>query len=103
MATRQKKNSRFTGFMVPGVCICILSYFGFHAYQGNLGIRSRALMEQQSLHLQFELARLQQERQHLEHKVGLLRDGQVEKDMLDQQARENLNLIRENELVIFYK
>jgi cell division protein FtsB len=103
MATRQKKNSRLSGMAIPVICLCILGYFGFHAYQGNLGVKSRSLMDRQSLQLQFELARLREVHYGLELQVGLLRDGRVEKDMLDQQARHMLNLVKENELVIFYQ
>ena len=103
MATRQKKNSRYSGLAVPVICICILAYFGIHAYQGNLGVKSRTLMDRQSLELQFELTRLREVHHELALKVGLLRDGRVEKDMLDQQARHMLNLVKENELVVFYQ
>ncbi len=101
MATRQKFNSRFSGLAIPFVCLTILGYFGFNAFQGNFGVTSRSAMDRQSLELQFELARLRQERTELQRRVGLLRDGRVEKDMLDQQARYMLNLAKANELVIF--
>ncbi len=102
MATRQKKNSRFSGLIIPTICLAILGYFGTHAYQGNLGVISRAQMESQSLDLEFELARLRQEKSQMEHKVALLRDGQIEKDMLDQQARAMLNLVKGDEWVLSY-
>ncbi|MCF6321065.1 MAG: septum formation initiator family protein [Rhizobiaceae bacterium] len=101
MATRQKFNSRFTGLAIPIVCLIILGYFGFSAFQGNLGVKSRSMMDRQSLDLQFDLTRLRQERMELQRRVALLRDGLVEKDMLDQQARYMLNLAKANELVIF--
>jgi len=101
MATRQSKNSRFSGLAIPAVCLCILGYFSFHAFQGSLGVQSRAVMDRQNLELQFELARLRETRLDMEQKVGLLRDGSLEKDMLDQQVRHMLNLIKPNEVVIF--
>ncbi len=102
MATRQRKNSQLSGLLIPLICSTILGYFAFHAFQGNLGVRSRAQMDTHSLELQFELARLRDVRKALEHKVALLRDGQVEKDMLDQQARLMLNQVKADEFVIFY-
>lgn len=65
-------------------------------------MHSRALMDRQSLQLQFELARLRDERQGLELKVNLLRKGTVEKDMLDQQVRHMMNFVKSNEFVIFH-
>ncbi len=103
MATRQKKNSRFTGLAIPLVCLGILGYYGINAFYGNLGIKSRAQMDEHSLQLQFELVRLRQERQDLKLNVELLRDGRVEKDMLDQQARQLLNMVKADEFVIIYK
>lgn len=100
MATRQSKNSRFSGLAIPVACLCILAYFSYHAFQGSLGIQSRALMDQKNLQLQFELARLREARQDMERKVSLLRDGNLEKDMLDQQVRHMLNLVKSNEVVI---
>ncbi len=103
MATRQTKNSKYTGMIIPSVCLLILFYFGFHAFQGNLGVKSRAQMEREDLQLQFELVRLKTIRRDLEKKVHLLRDGSLEKDMLDQQARHMLNLVGANEFVILLK
>ena len=100
MATRQKKNSRFSWLAVPAICLCILGYYGLNIFQGNLGMHSRAQMNSQSLQLQFELARLREEHGELKLKVELLRDGRVEKDMLDQQARYLLNMVKENEFVV---
>ena len=102
MATRQRKNSRFSGLIIPTICLGILGYFGTHAYQGNLGVVSRAQMDNQSIDMEFELARLREVKIQLKHKVDLLRDGQIEKDMLDQQARAMLNLVKVDELVINY-
>ena len=100
MATRQRKNSKLAGLLVPAICICILGYYGFHLVQGSLGIKSRSQLEQKALDLQFELARLNEEHKRLKIKVGLLKNGVVEKDMLDQQARHLLNLVRTGEYVI---
>ena len=101
MATRQKKNSRLSGLALPFVCLCILGYYGFNVFEGDRGVNSRSQMQQQSLQLQFELARLREVRKELSLKVELLHDGRVEKDMLDQQARHMLNMVKGNELVIF--
>ena len=102
MATRQRKNSRFSGVTIPIICLGILSYFGMHAYQGNLGVISRAQMDNHFVDLEFELARLREVKNQLGHKVDLLRDGQIEEDMLDQQARAMLNLVKSDELVLNY-
>ena len=100
MATRQKKNSRYSGLAIPAVCLSILAYYGFSAFQGDLGVRSRTQMDDKSLGMQFELVRLRKQRDDLKIKVELLREGRVEKDMLDQQARHLLNMVKADEFVI---
>ena len=103
MATRQKKNSQFSGLAIPVVCLTILSYYGLSAFQGDLGVRSRSQMDNKSLEMQFELVRLRKQRDELKMKVELLREGRVEKDMLDQQARHLLNMVKADEFVIVTK
>ena len=63
-------------------------------------MRSRSQMDNKSLAMQFELVRLRKERDDLKIKVELLREGRVEKDMLDQQARHLLNMVKADEFVI---
>ena len=48
-----------------------------------------------------ELAELSKARETLEVRVALLRDGSMEKDMVDQQVRSQLNMLRDDEVVIF--
>ena len=57
--------------------------------------------ERQRLDRVAELADLTQKREELERQVLLLSDGSLEKDMLDEIARYQLNVSREDEIVIF--
>ena len=57
--------------------------------------------ERQRLDRAAELADLTQKREELERQVLLLSDGSLEKDMLDEIARYQLNVSREDEIVIF--
>lgn len=100
MATRQKRNNPFAALLIPTLCSGAMFYFIYGAFNGDLGIHSSALMDRKILSMQYELARLKIERQTLEHRVKMLRDGTIESDMLDQLARENLNLGLPDEWVI---
>ncbi len=86
---------------LPAFCLLVLGYFGFHAVMGNFGMHSRALIERDAMWAELELARLQAERAELEHRVGLLADGKLERDMLDEQARRVIGVAGEADLVIF--
>lgn len=100
MATRQKKNSRLKGFIVPLICLLLSAYFLHHALNGRFGLYSRMAADDQILHLEFRLAELRKARTGLSHRVSLLRQGSIEKDMLDEQARYHLSLSHPDEIIL---
>ena len=100
MWTKQKRKSIRGRFVLPLLATAFLSYFGFHAYHGEYGIDSSGRLQKQVNLLTAQLDELTVERQAMEKRVSLLRDGSIEKDMLDEQARRALNLSHENELTI---
>jgi cell division protein FtsB len=77
-----------------------MAYFGYHAWSGRYGIESMRRLEDEAVRLEFELAAIKLRRQALEAKVMLLRDGSIERDMLDEQARNTLNVLKPDELAI---
>ena len=86
---------------VPAIAAAFLSYFGYHAFQGEFGIYAGYAFDERIEVLEAELEAVRQRRSDLEHRVALLRDGTLEKDMLDEHARRALNLAHENEIVIY--
>ena len=100
MSTRQRKNSYFHRLILPVVCLTLSAYFVYHSTTGKYGLKSHAETQERYLDLQFELADLQGKREELENKVLLLKNGSIERDMLDEQARYNLNLLHKDEIAI---
>ena len=100
MWTKQKRKSIRGRFILPVLAAAFLSYFGFHAYHGEYGIYSRGKLEEQMKIMDEQLATLTLQRATLEREVSLVRDGSIEKDMLDEQARQALNLSRPDEVTI---
>lgn len=100
MWTRQHKKRRTGALIVPALAVVFLSYFGFHAFNGDFGIYSSYRLEVRKAELQASLAELRAERLHLESRVMLMHDGTLEKDMLDEQARRSLNLTHDDEITI---
>jgi cell division protein FtsB len=100
MWTRQHKTRKTGALIVPAVTLAFISYFGFHAFQGDYGIYSKYLLEERVASLRSDLEVVQEQRKTLEHRVQLLHDGTLEKDMLDEQARRALNLSLADEVVI---
>jgi cell division protein FtsB len=100
MWTRQHKKRRLGRLIVPAISAVVLAYFGFHAYHGEFGIYSKYRFEAHAAELQVQLEALKAQRLELEHRVQLLHDGTLEKDMLDEQARKALNVSHDDEIII---
>ncbi|MEM6636074.1 MAG: septum formation initiator family protein [Pseudomonadota bacterium] len=75
-------------------------YFTFAAVQGDYGLFRRIQIQAEAQVLRGELAALQAEVKAVENKTRRLSDTYLDLDLLDQQAREILGLIRSDEIVI---
>ena len=100
MATRQRKNSHLHRLIIPALCITLSSYFFYHSTTGKYGLESHRLTVERSLELQFELAALEREREELSNRVALMMNGSLERDMLDEQTRYQLNYAHGDEIVV---
>lgn len=100
MSTRQTRNSRLGGLAIPLLSLILSAYFAYHAWSGRYGIESMRRLDAEAVRLEFELAAVRASRETVERKVMLLRDGTIERDMLDEQARNALNLVHKDEIVI---
>lgn len=75
-------------------------YFTFAAVQGDYGVFRRAEVAGEARALQIELAALTADVAQLENLTRRLSDDYLDLDLLDQQARDVLGLIRPDEIVI---
>jgi cell division protein FtsB len=100
MWTRQHKKRNTGRYIVPALAVLFLSYFGFHAFHGEFGIYSKYKLEARKVELAEALERKRAVRAELEKRVALVRDGTIEKDMLDEQARRALNVSAPDEITI---
>lgn len=75
-------------------------YFTFAAVQGDYGVFRRAELMGEAHQLQAELARLQAEVARMENLTRRLSDSYLDLDLLDEQARDVLGMIRTDEIVI---
>jgi len=80
--------------------LMILGYFGFHSLNGQYGIRAHLVMQARIVKLEANLIERTKIREKLEDRVALLREGTMEKDMVDQYVRAQLNMLREDEIVL---
>ena len=100
MWTRQHRPRRTGRLIVPALAVAVLSYFGYHVYHGEFGINSKDRLRARAAVLQAELDEVRGQRVALENKVRMLHDGTIDKDMLDEQARQALNLSHADEVTI---
>lgn len=101
MWTKYHKKRKLGRFVLPAMTVAFLSYFGYHCIHGDYGLKATEVFERQRVERERELAVLTARREHLERQVALMSDGSMEKDMLDERARYQLNESRADEVVIF--
>lgn len=87
--------------VIPGIVVCLIAYFGYHAVQGDLGLLSYLKLTRQIDVLEAKAATVAGERVALEHRVRLMAPEGVDPDLLDERARYDLGVIYPDELVIF--
>lgn len=102
MSVRSRKRRSLTRFVAPLAMMVIIGYFGFHAFNGQYGVRAHLAMKLRLADLEQTLADRTAVRDRLEARVSLLNeaDGTLEKDMLDQYVRGQLNMVRDDEIVL---
>jgi cell division protein FtsB len=100
MWTRQYRPRKTGRLIVPALAVVFLSYFGYHVYHGEFGINSKDQLRTRASVLQAQLDQIRADRLDLEERVRMLRDGTIDQDMLDEQARRALNLSHVEEVTI---
>ncbi|MDQ0453725.1 FtsB family cell division protein [Rhizobium paknamense] len=101
MWTRHHKNRKFGRLILPAITVAFIGYFGYHSIHGDYGLRAGERFDQIRAERNKELADLVKKRKAIEKQVELLSDGSLERDMIDEKARYQLNMSRPDEIVIF--
>ncbi len=86
--------------LIMMVLILMGVYFMFAAIQGDFGVFRRAEVNAEKHDLELELASLSAEVADLENLTRRLSDDYLDLDLLDQQARDVLGMVRTDEIVI---
>ena len=82
------------------VALALGLYFTFAAVQGDFGLFRRAEIQAESIALEKQLTALEVKVHRMENLTHRLSDSYLDLDLLDQQARDVLGLIRADEIVI---
>ncbi len=100
MSTRQRKQSKLKPFFIPAGCLLILGYFSFHAVEGDYGLFALKRLQDRETALVVQYEQSSQEKEQLEKRVALMRPESLDPDLIDEKARESLNMAHENDLII---
>mgnify|MGYP003983618645 FL=1 len=87
--------------IAPCLGICALLYFGYHTVQGDRSIIAYLRLNSQLARVNIELAESNEARAILTRRVNLLRPDNLDRDMLDEQARHILGLAHPHDVVIY--
>lgn len=98
MTTR--KRPAFGALVYFMIAFAMCGYFTFAAVQGDYGLFRRAEIEAEEKALQAQLDQLETQVARMENLTKRLSDDFLDLDLLDQQARDVLGMIRADEIVI---
>ncbi len=95
---------RIRAYILPIAFYCfsalVSGYFLWHALNGQRGLKTRDEYSQRVADLKTTLDDLHRERARWGHKIDLVRGEEIDRDVLDEQARVELGRIQKNEVVI---
>ena len=98
--TSQRKRPAIGGLIYFAITLSAGTYFTFAAVQGDNGLFRRIQVEAEAQSLTTERDQLQAQLDELENETKRLSDTYLDLDLLDQQARSVLGLMRPDEIVI---
>ena len=101
MTTRQRKQSKVKPLLLPVCCLLVLGYFAFHAVEGDYGLFALGKLKDRVASLEMQLDAVRSDREEMEKHVALMRPESLDKDMIDERAREALNMADAKDIVIF--
>ena len=95
-----RKQTGFGGVIFFVVIVGLGLYFTFASVQGDFGLFRRVQINAEAQALEAERDRLSAQIAALSNKTLRLSDDYLDLDLLDQQAREVLGLVRADEVVL---
>jgi cell division protein FtsB len=91
---------RLRALLPPAIFLAITWYFGWNAIHGQSGLQAQQVQRAQLLQAQQDYAKAELLRLQWQTRVADLSGQAIEPDMLDEQAREVLNLAHPDDLVV---
>ena len=83
------------------ILIFVISYFLLHCFTGNRGYIRMLDLKDEILHKKHILLKLKEQHSSLKNKIDLISDSSINKDYLEELARDYFGLIEDGEFCIF--
>ena len=93
---------RLRGAIAPLIFLSLVGYFGWHATQGEHGLKAAAQRQGLLKLAKADLAKAEGDRDAWDRRVGGLRNNRLDPDTLDERARAMLNLNDPADIVVPY-
>jgi cell division protein FtsB len=93
---------RVRAAVLPVLFLGTSGYFVWHAVHGERGLIARDVRQERIREARLELAGVQAELDAVERRVQGLRGDRLDRDQLDERARQLLNMVDKNEIVVPY-
>ena len=92
--------ARLRPWLLPAACLAWSGYFAFHAVTGDTGLLAWGGYRAEHARLQGQATGIATRKAALEHRVALLDPKHVDPDLADELVREQLNVVRKDEVVV---
>ncbi len=102
MCMIELRHPRFD-FLVSIGCLALLGYFAWHAWYGPRGQGYVLRLEGELVALKADLQQSQAQKNRLQAKVAAMRPESVDADLLDELARNELNWVGRDDLIVRVK
>jgi cell division protein FtsB len=93
---------RLKGAVLPVMFLAVSAYFMWHSVHGERGLLAKEARLQQIAEAKAERDRVQAELTILERRVQGLRGDRLDRDLLDERARQQWGMMGKDEVVIPY-
>jgi cell division protein FtsB len=101
MIVRRRLKTLVTAVALHALAAGAIAYFGFHAWNGDRGLIAKETYRVQMAELSAELAALKKERADWSHRLSLIRLDNLDPDLIDERARDTLNVVHQKDIVWF--
>jgi cell division protein FtsB len=86
--------------MQPLMWMLVVFYLGYHMLHGERGVYALLRDKREVALLEKELATTKMEREKMERRVTNLRSGSLDRDLLDEQMRRMMGVMKKGEVVV---